>query len=231
MEIKYTNPIKVLPSGFESMRNTKKRDFTLNFANGIVLYVPRVTVQRDLCLLGGRAEPCPDMEDRVVKPKVESGNKLKRENSVFFLYVNGTMLDPYRLTCPISVAFDNDTEQAAMWKNGEKVYVYPVNMLELEAKTSLSDKTNLIDFERVMETEVRDSAVQLTIKDGCIDPKNEFFMVSLKQISESDFPTDESKKLSKSSTAVKKTTTKKKKTTKKKVTKKAAAATVAKKTT
>ncbi|MDR2817426.1 MAG: hypothetical protein LBB04_01765 [Oscillospiraceae bacterium] len=222
MELKYTNPVKVFPSGFEAMRKTKKRDFTFNFANGIVVYIPKVTRQKDLCLLGGNPEACPDMEDRVIKPKVESSGKLKRENSVFFVTVSGVMLDPYRLTCPISVAFESDTEQAAMWKNGEKVYVYPVNVPELEAKTSLSDKVNLIDFTRVMEAEVRDGGVQFTIKDDCIDPKNEFFMVSLKQISENDFPTDESKKLGKSSgsDAVKKTTTSKKKVLKKKTTKK-----------
>ena len=191
IEIKYANSAKISATGLTRMRKTKKRDYTIEFPNEVTAYIPRIVTQKTECIIGGGFDTCPEMEDRA----------RKSTKSMFFATVAGTMSDVCTLSYPIEEAFDEDADGAKLWIEGKKAYAYPLNLTELAKKTKLTDKTNLIDFDRVLETTVKEGKVSLNLINGSIDVANEIYIVTLNPLSSSEFPT---KKVTKS---VKKTST------------------------
>ena len=204
INVKYTNSVKLTQAGLAKMRATKKRDFTVNFPNNVSLYIPRIVTQKKTCVVGGGFETCPDMEDRAIK----------EAKSMFFVNVAGTMSDKMTISYPLEDAFEENDDEIKKWKDITKAYVYPVDIEELAKKVKLSDNTNLIDFSRKLEATVKDGMVTFSLIDGCIDPSKEIYMVTLKQVSSSNFPTEVVVTTKKKSTTKKSTTSSKKSTSK-----------------
>ncbi|MBQ3067636.1 MAG: hypothetical protein IJC97_01135 [Oscillospiraceae bacterium] len=205
INVKYTNSVKLTQAGLTKMRATKKRDFTINFPNNVSIYIPRIVTQKKACVVGGGFETCPDMEDRAIK----------EAKSMFFVNVAGTMSDKMTISYPLEDAFEENDDEIKKWKDVTKAYVYPVNIEELAKKVKLSDNTNLIDFSRKLEATIKDGTATFTLIDGCIDPTKEIYMIALKQVSSSNFPTEVEVTTKKKSTTKKSTKSSSKKSTSK----------------